>query len=847
MHFAELEVAGNNYLLPLKDLHKQIGLHRIAYSSSMVDNASELAVTRKNIQATIAKIDEIHSELQDELRLANGWQDAKAETTKLINSGTGMRYEESMDAHNAALDKLTDLKDTIGDHSNLILDPDLDSFYLMEAILIKIPPAISYLNKYHLSFTEQSGFMYTTPNLYKLEKVKAGLDSISDSIKTAKKYNPALLMTLEEPVKYFETTSLNALEALEKVRINRTPALDKVAFDLTSKATEAGYSLYDSASIELSNLLNARMQNDNDERNKMLAFVAAAMIISILFTLLVGRSITNIIIRAKTVAEAIADDRLDNDISANGKDEPAQLLKALAEMQEKLKLRINDERQLSIANGRIKQALESVSSPVLVADVNHQIIYNNNAAAVFFQTYESALKQDIAGFSADKIIGQAVNFFNQELINDIGYHTGSSEHECIVGHRHLLVTISPVRDETGEAQGSVVELFDRSDRVGVEQAVVKDVYGLVEEALNGNLSGQIDPQGKPAFLVPVYEGINNMVHVCNSVIANAGELFQHLATGDLRQSWQADPELELKGDFQRLRTDANATVSQLSDLISRLKLDASIVGKSVDKVINVNSQLENNAQSSSEQADSASRDVQIISSNVDSIAGAAEQMNASIKEIVKNTNNAKRVATNAVELTQEADKRVARLATSSNDIGAMVKVINSIAEQTNLLALNATIEAARAGDAGKGFAVVANEVKELAKETAKATEDIAEKIRAIQSDSEGAASGIREIDAIVQQIKDLQTDTDSAMEQQSGTTQDITKSINSVASGTSGVSSQVTNLVTGTEETSNAVDSVKQEVIQLSQVAGNLQTLVGSFKLDSGQGAGSEASGSIQS
>lgn len=832
VHFAELETVGNDYLQPLIDLHKQIGLHRIAYASSLKENAPELAVTRKNIQLYIASLDKINSELQGKLRLTTQWEETKAEVNNLINSNTGLPYEQSMEIHNRTIDVLTTLKDAIGDHSNLILDPDLDSFYLMDANLIKSPKAISYLNEYHLGFTEQNGFMYTTPNLYKLEKVKAGLDSMVASVNKAITYNPGLLATLEEPLKHFEYTYLRALEALERVRINRTPELDLVAFDLTTDATAAGYLLYEAVSTDLKNLLNARIERDTTSRNTMLIFVTAVVFIGILFTFLVGRSITKNINRAKTVAEAIADDKLDNEIIAKGKDEPAQLLIALAIMQDKLKTRIETERKLSIDNRRIKQALECVTSPVLVADVNNQIIYNNDAAVNFFQTYENALKQDINGFSADEIIGQPVNFINQELISYAENQDCSSEYECVVGQRNLLITISPVRDESGEAQGSVTELFDRTEQISVEQAVVKDVYGLVEQVSNGNLSDQIDSKGKPEFLIPVYKGINEMVYICNSVIANVGELLQHLAAGDLRSSWKADPQLDLKGDFQRLRADANTTVSQLSELIANLKEDALTVSKSVDKVINVNSQLENNAQCASQQADSALTDVSSMSNNVESIAGAADEMNANIKEIVKNTNNSNTVAANAVNLTQAADKRISRLATSSSDIGEMIKVINSIAEQTNLLALNATIEAARAGEAGKGFAVVANEVKELAKETAKATEDIADKIRAIQNDSENAATGIREIDAIVQQIKNLQTETDTAMEQQSAATQEIAKSINSVASGTSGVSSALSDLVTGTEETSGAVHSVKQEVTALSEVSGNLQTLVDNFKLD---------------
>jgi methyl-accepting chemotaxis protein len=172
---------------------------------------------------------------------------------------------------------------------------------------------------------------------------------------------------------------------------------------------------------------------------------------------------------------------------------------------------------------------------------------------------------------------------------------------------------------------------------------------------------------------------------------------------------------------------------------------------------------------------------------------------------------------------------VAKLGESSAEIGNVVKVITSIAEQTNLLALNATIEAARAGEAGKGFAVVANEVKELAQETAKATEDIARRVEAIQGDTAGAVAAIGRISTVIGQINDYQLTIASAVEEQTATTSEMSRSVAEAAGGSGEIAANITGVATAADSTTQALSQTRTAVDELSRMAADLRTGVARF------------------
>ncbi len=220
-----------------------------------------------------------------------------------------------------------------------------------------------------------------------------------------------------------------------------------------------------------------------------------------------------------------------------------------------------------------------------------------------------------------------------------------------------------------------------------------------------------------------------------------------------------------------------------------------------------------------------------VSKNVTTVATSAEEMSASVKEIAKNASEAARVGSTAVKVANDTNDTVGKLGESSTEIGKVIKVITSIAQQTNLLALNATIEAARAGEAGKGFAVVANEVKELAKQTAAATEDISAKIEAIQANTKGAVSAIAEISGIITRINDIQNTIASAVEEQSATTNEIARNAAEAAKGATEITKNIANVSQAAKSTSEGASNTLSASSELARLAADLTKIVDAAKI----------------
>jgi methyl-accepting chemotaxis protein len=298
-----------------------------------------------------------------------------------------------------------------------------------------------------------------------------------------------------------------------------------------------------------------------------------------------------------------------------------------------------------------------------------------------------------------------------------------------------------------------------------------------------------------------------------------------MAAGDLT----ARAEVAQRDEVGQMARSLAVAQESVRSVVEGVATSAAAVASASEQLAASSQHIAAGAEETSVQAGVVSAAAEQVSRNVQTVSAGAEEMGASIREIAQSANDAARVAAQAVTAVESTNATVASLGASSQEIGNVVKVITSIAEQTNLLALNATIEAARAGEAGKGFAVVANEVKELARETARATEDIARRVEAIQADTGGAVGAIGEISTIIGSINDYQLTIASAVEEQTATTNEMSRNVAEAATGSGEIAANITGVASASASTTEAVSQARAAIEEMARMAGELRTQVARF------------------
>ena len=524
-----------------------------------------------------------------------------------------------------------------------------------------------------------------------------------------------------------------------------------------------------------------RAREDFEASQTLFARIRWATLLGVAFSILVGlgaaiwliRSIMRPIDDVVATLGNIAQGNYANDIDVSKNDELGKMQQQLQTMQTRMGFELAETKRVADEMTGIKIALDSVHTPVRIADVAGTVTYANKSMLDAIRKIEPELARRHPGFATEKFVGTSIGIFYDDpavALKGLADLQQVRESDMEIGGKSFHVTTTPVFDDKGNRLGSTGEWLDRTDEIQVEN----EVADIVAAASRGDISKRIALEGKAGFFASLGEGINHLLHNTQQALQTTSQALNRVARGDLTQTIQEDYE----GIFGQLKDDTNQTIERLREVIGQIKDATDAINTAAREIASGNQDLSSRTE---EQA-----------SSLEETSSSMEQLNTTVQQNAENANQANALARKSNEVASKGGEMVKRVVStmseiqdSSKKIADIIGVIDSIAFQTNILALNAAVEAARAGEQGRGFAVVASEVRSLAQRSATAAKEIKALIAESVDKVEGGAQLVQaagktmdEVVASFQNVANLVTQiADASSEQTEGIGQ-VTQAIN---------------------------------------------------------------------
>ena len=787
--FSQKEIEGVNYLTPLKKVLIHTAQHRGLVNSYLkagkTGNTSSITQQQKILAEDFVAVESVEKQLGVSLDSSVSWNEIKQEWSGLESQAIHLTAEQSFARHSVLIQKIQDLFIHIGDTSNLILDPDLDSFYLMDLVVNKLPQLIEQLGSLrgYSSGVVAEGMVTNNQRLnlaVKTNSIGVLLNTTLQNIDTAVAENASLkpkLYGLKQSIKtdvnrYLETIRENVIDA-ETSKLSA-----QQIFIEGTEAIKPTIALFDTASPNLKQLLENRISGFNQGKYISLGLLLVLIAIVALIGWLLVRYITSSIISINHVFYRLTDGEFRNDIDLTSKDELGETMKALQGVQVKLNVDLSEARSKAVTANRLKQALDNVESNVMVANNNYEIIYMNKTVQQMFKDAEADIKTQLPDFNADQLLGANIDIFHKNPAHQRGMLdklTETFRSTLKIGGRSMNITASPVIDDNGERIGIVVEWLDRTKEVAIE----REIQAIVEGVKTGQLSTRINTGDKEGFFEVLSININEVTETIEQVMNEVAHVMGGLAKGDLTRT--------VAGNYQGLygscMNDINVSLSKLSEVFGQINESSDFINNSSQEIASGNNNLSHRAEEQAASLEQTASSMEELTSTVKNNSDNAQQAD-------KLAGSARQLAEQGGEVVQHAVTAMEEINESSNKIAEIIGVIDEIAFQTNLLALNASVEAARAGEQGRGFSVVATEVRNLAQRSATAAQESK--------------------DLIQTSIQRVRTGTDYVNE--TGT------SLNEIVIGVKKVGDIVAEIAAASAEQSSGIEQVNQAVSQMDEI-----------------------------